>query len=278
MTNQWQSLLENVGEWQGSFTTFSPQGREVNNIQTTTILQAINSDQTMRQTVRRFPENQPIEEKVLEYSTLSRGILFFTSGAFSFGSMQLAPHADLGAEAGLIDGDRRLRLVQLFNRNSELEKITVIREKLPTSKTDYPQNERLTIEQLIGTWEGEAETIFADWSEPKKNPTQLQISYSGDKQITQELRFGSSTNPQSIKSHGEIDGHLIKFTQGSQNTQVVLLPDGASSNCPQQLKFAVPTFWEVGWLINPNKRQRLIRSYNGKGEWQSLTLVTEHKA
>ncbi len=278
MTNQWQSLLENVGEWQGSFTTFSPQGKEVNNIQTTTILQGINDDQTMRQTVRRFPKNQPVEEKILEYSTLSRGILFFSNGAFSFGSMQLAPQADLGAEVGLIDGDRRLRLVQLFNRNSELEKITLIREKLPNSQANYPQNKRLTIDELIGTWEGEAETIFADWSEPKKNPTQLQISYSGDKQITQELRFGSSTNPQSIKSHGEIDGNLIKFTQGSQNTQVILLPDGASSNCPQQLKFAVPTFWEVGWLINPNKRQRLIRSYNGKGEWQSLTLVTEHKA
>jgi len=278
MTNQWQSLLENVGEWQGSFTTFSPQGKEVNDIQTVTILQGINDNQTMRQTVRRLPKTQPVEEKVLEYSTLSKGILFFESGAFSFGSMQLAPSADLGAEAGLIDGDRRLRLVQLFNRNSQLDKLTLIREKLPKSTTKYPQNKRLTIEELIGTWEGEAETIFADWSDPKKNSTQLKISYSGDKQVTQELRYGSSTNPQLIRSHGEIDGHLIKFTQGSQNCQVILLPDGASSNCPQQLKFAVPTFWEVGWLINPNKRQRLIRSYNNKGEWQSLTLVTEHKA
>jgi hypothetical protein len=277
MTNQWQSLLENVGEWQGSFTTFSPQGREVNDISTVTTLEGINDNQTMRQTVRRLPKHQPPEEKVLEYSTLSKGILFFSEGAFSFGSMQLAPHADLGAEAGLIDGDRRLRLVQLFNRTSQLEKITLIREKLPSSNAKYPQNKRLTIEELIGTWEGEAETIFPDWKDPQKHPTQLTISFSGEKQITQELRFGSSTNPQLIKSHGEVDGHLIKFTQGSQPSQVLLLPDGASSNCPQQLKFAVPTFWEVGWLINPKKRQRLIRSYNNKGAWQSLTLVTEYK-
>ena len=277
MTNQWQCLLENLGEWQGSFTTFSPQGKQISDIPTVTSLEAINDQQTMRQIIRRFPPNQPVEEKVLEYSSLSRGILFFPKGDFSFGSMQLAPLADLGAEAGMIDGDRRLRLVQLYNRDSQLEKITLIREKLPNSPAKYPQNKRLTVDELIGTWEGEAETIFADWSEAKKNATQLTIAYSGDSKITQELRFGSSTNPQLIKSQGEISGNLIKFTQGSQHSQVILLPDGASSNCPQQLKFAVPTFWEVGWLINPQKRQRLIRSYNGKGEWQSLTLVTEHK-
>jgi hypothetical protein len=34
---------------------------------------------------------------------------------------------------------------------------------------------------------------------------------------------------------------------------------------------------EVGWLILPNQRQRLVRSYNDKGEWVSLTLVTEQR-
>jgi hypothetical protein len=34
---------------------------------------------------------------------------------------------------------------------------------------------------------------------------------------------------------------------------------------------------EVGWLIEPNLRQRMIRSYSDKGEWVSLTLVTERR-
>jgi hypothetical protein len=36
-------------------------------------------------------------------------------------------------------------------------------------------------------------------------------------------------------------------------------------------------FLEVGWLITPTQRQRLIRRYNAQGGWESLTLVTETK-
>jgi len=49
----------------------------------------------MRQIVRRFQPNQAVEEKVLEYSSLGRGILFFENGAFSR-SIQLAPFQNLG--------------------------------------------------------------------------------------------------------------------------------------------------------------------------------------
>jgi hypothetical protein len=33
----------------------------------------------------------------------------------------------------------------------------------------------------------------------------------------------------------------------------------------------------VGWLLSPTQRQRLIRSYDQKGEWTGITLVTEEK-
>ncbi len=32
-----------------------------------------------------------------------------------------------------------------------------------------------------------------------------------------------------------------------------------------------------GLLLSPTQRQRLIRSYNEKGEWTGITLVTEEK-
>lgn len=55
------------------------------------------------------------------------------------------------------------------------------------------------------------------------------------------------------------------------------MPDGASSTCPLQIQPGQPFFLEVGWLLEPTLRQRMIRSYNSKDEWVSLTLVTERR-
>jgi hypothetical protein len=56
-----------------------------------------------------------------------------------------------------------------------------------------------------------------------------------------------------------------------------LLPDGASATSPLKVQLRQPLFLEAGWLIQSNLRQRMIRSYNDKGEWASLTLVTEER-
>jgi Domain of unknown function (DUF3598) len=57
----------------------------------------------------------------------------------------------------------------------------------------------------------------------------------------------------------------------------LLLPDGVSSNIPLQISHRQPFFVEAGWLLADNERQRLIRSYNDKGEWISSTHVIEHR-
>ncbi len=53
------------------------------------------------------------------------------------------------------------------------------------------------------------------------------------------------------------------------------MPSG--SNTPLQLKLRQEFFVEVGWLVEDNIRQRLIRSYNEKGQWISATHIIEHK-
>ncbi len=102
MRSQWECLLQNLGEWQGSFTQFSLQGKLIEDVPTVVSFEILNDNQTMRQIVRRLPPNQPIQEKVLEYSSLGRQVLFFDSGAFSQGSIQLSPFSEFGAEQGLI--------------------------------------------------------------------------------------------------------------------------------------------------------------------------------
>ncbi|EKQ67739.1 protein of unknown function (DUF3598) [Leptolyngbyaceae cyanobacterium JSC-12] len=277
MKSQWDCLLQNLGEWHGSFTRLSPNGECIEETATVVSLQGLNHNQTMRQTIRRL--TSPPDEKILEYSSLGRGVLFLDTGAFSQGSIQFGPFSEFGAELGLIEtrednspGDRRLRLVQLYNRESQLHQLTLIREY--RAGTNAPERPLLTVNDLLGTWQGEAVTVYPDWQAPKTYTTTLHIERWGDR-LMQQLKIGSSETI--ITSSAAISGSVLTFTQGAQMVQVLLLPDGGSSTCPTQIKTGQPFFLELGWLLRPNLRQRLIRSYGDKGEWNSLTLVTENR-
>lgn len=96
--------------------------------------------------------------------------------------------------------------------------------------------------------------------------------------MEQRLTFDKGSSANTISSRARIDGSILHFDQNSQNpVQVLLLPNGASSTSPLKIQLRQPFFLEVGWLQQPDLRQRLIRRYNDKGEWSSLTLVTERK-
>lgn len=284
LRSQWDCLLQNIGQWQGSFTSFSPLGELLEDTPTVVSLQGLNENKTIRQIVRRYPalthptaEQEP-QELVLEYSSLNRSILFFNNGAFSQGSMQFAPFSEFGAELGLIEGDRRLRLIQLYNRHSHLEKITLIREQLRAENHSpnapvVSECSNLTVDDLLGEWQGQAVTIYPDLRSPDIYPTKLLIDLNDAGRLVQQLSFGDRT----ISSSARIDGKCLYFDQGSQPVQVLLLPDGASCNCPLQIKNGQAFILEVGWIYAPNQRQRMIRSYDQKGGWVSLTLVTESK-
>ncbi|HEY9739325.1 MAG TPA: DUF3598 family protein [Coleofasciculaceae cyanobacterium] len=275
MASQWQCLLKNIGEWQGSFTRFSPQGEQLEDTPTVVSLEGLNNNQTIRQIVRRLPLGQPVDEKVLEYSSLGRNILFCENGAFSQGSIQWGPFSEFGAELGLIEGNRRLRLVQLFDKDSQLSRLTLIREKL--AGTDTPERPVLTLEQLLGEWQGEAVTIYPDWRTPDTYPTRLKIYREDTNRLAQQLTFGTGASARTITSTAKINGSILHFDQSALPTQILLLPDGASSNCPVAVKSGHFFVLEVGWLLQPNQRQRLVRTYSDKGEWVNLTLVREQR-
>ena len=95
--------------------------------------------------------------------------------------------------------------------------------------------------------------------------------------MTQQLTFGEGDAARTITSTARIDGSILHFDQSAQAVQVLFLPNGASSNCPQHLKVGQPFVLEVGWLIEPHLRQRMVRRYDAQGGWSSLTLVTEQK-
>ncbi|MUG98598.1 DUF3598 family protein [Scytonema sp. UIC 10036] len=267
MNSQWTALLKNIGEWEGSFTRLSPLGEILEDTPSVVALEGLDNNQKIRQTIRLGGS-----DKVLEYSTLARSVLFFDNGAFSQGSIQLAPFSEFGAEFGLIYENQRLRLVQLFDKNLQLDKLTLIREHL--AGTQPPQKPPLTVDELLGEWQGEAVTIYPDWRSPENYSTKMQLQLDGNGRLIQSLTFGNRT----ISSTATVKNSIIHFDQDSQKqVQVLLLPNGASATSPLKLSLRQPFFLEVGWLIQPGLRQRMIRSYSDKGDWISLTLVTENK-
>jgi hypothetical protein len=276
MASQWDYFLKNLGKWHGSFTRVSPQGQEVSDTPTLVTLEGLNNNQNVHQVVRYLPPNESPRDVVVDYDSLNRSIFFFANGAFSQGSMQWGPYSTFGGEFGLIDNDfgdgsRRLRMVQLFDSSAKFEKVVLIREKLPDS--NIPERPVLTVNSLLGEWSGEATTMYADLSNPTIFSSYLHVKQQDDSHIEQQLSFGNKN----ISSIARIEGSKLLFENSDLPSQILLLPDGASCNCPLEVKLGHNFVLEMGWLLKPNVRQRIIRSYNKKGNWVSCTLVTEKK-
>jgi hypothetical protein len=275
MATNWENFLKNQGEWRGSFTKVSLDGALLTS--TPSILNLVSSEDNTLMTfrLRRFgPEgydSQPTQDYQQEYRTLGRQIIFFETGAFSKGALQLPYASQFGAEYGFVGQDRRLRLVQLYTPQKEFESLTLIREfRSGTTASERPP---LTVESLLGEWQGNARTIDTNWYDSGPVPTHLQIRRTDDLHLQQVLSFGD----QKITSTAQIEGNSLIFAGKCSNRQITLLPDGASSNVPLTLKLGEPFFVEAGWLVSDRERQRLIRHYDEKGTWTGSTHVIEHK-
>ena len=274
MGSNWENFLKNLGEWRGSFTQLSPQGEILSSTPSILNLEAFEENQLVQFRLRRYatPDYQepPLQDYRQDYRTLGRQIIFFDTGAFSKGSFQLAPFSDFGAEFGFVHQDRRLRLVQLFDQQSQLSSLTLIREFRNGSQAQ--ERPPLTLEQLLGTWQGQACTAYADLRSPEVTPTELSLQQQGN-ELEQHLHFRGQT----LVDRAHIEGNRLLFTSQGQLRQILLLPDGTSCNTPLTLLLRQPFFVEVGWLLATGQRQRLIRHYDATGAWVSATLVTETK-
>jgi Domain of unknown function (DUF3598) len=273
METNWANFLKNLGEWQGSFTQVANDGDLLGSTPSILTLEGLEDNQLVKFRIRRFANDlheQPTVDSTQEYRYLGKQAVFFDTGAFSKGSLQVAPFTEFGAEYGFVAGDRRSRLVQLFGKQGSFASMTLIREI--RSGTAAELRPDLTIAQLVGKWTGTATTVYADWQDPTSLSVNLEIS-AVDGSLQQQLSFGDRT----ITSTAKIEGNQLHFDEGATPRKVLLLPDGLSSNIPVQISHRQPFFVEAGWLLSDHQRQRLIRSYNEKGEWVSSTHVVEHR-
>lgn len=240
MASQWDNFLQNLGTWRGSFSSLSADGQVLSSTPSILSLEKGNEERLVHFRLRRFAdqtcEGEPIHDLQQDYRSLGRQVVFFETGTFCKGSLQVAPGSAFGAEFGFIHADRRHRLVQLHRNDGSFDKLVLIREfRSGTEAEDYPP---LESSQLQDSWSGTAATISADWPEPDFEPCCFSLNLSAD-----------------------------------SAQQLTWMPDGGYHLTPREINHRHAFEVEAGWLTGPNRLERLIRRYDAKGAWQSATQI-----
>ncbi len=275
MNSNWHNFLQNLGEWQGSFTDVSVTGELQESTPSILSLAGSEDNQLVRFRIRRYGADgydaAPVSDYEQEYRSIGRQNIFFDTGAFSKGTLQLAPFSEFGAEYGFVQENRRWRCVQLFDTEHNFVNLVLIREfRQGTNAVERPP---LTVDQLVGKWEGQAVTAYADLQNPDHYTTSLEINQMDVDRLEQKLSWGNQT----IVTSAKIAENRLRFENGNNPREILLLPDGGSINIPLQIQRHEPFFVEAGWLVTDTERQRLLRQYNAKGEWVSSTHIIERK-
>ncbi|MFQ6538478.1 MULTISPECIES: DUF3598 family protein [Aphanothece] len=272
MSSQWDNFLRNLGEWHGSFADLDIQGSVLRSTPSILSLEASEEGRCVHFRLRRFgqggTDTPPTSDHRQDYRSLGRQVVFFETGAFAKGSLQIAPRTRSGAEYGFVGPDRRLRLVQLHGEDGRFESLVLIREF--RAGGNAPERPPLELDQLVGTWQGQAATVEADWPEPTLSPCASRIERCGGDQVRILTTIGSDQT----ERQGSLQGRTIRF-DGPAPELLNLLPDGGSSRVPLQVSHREAFSVEAGWLSSPTERQRLIRRYNDRGEWVSASHLIE---
>jgi hypothetical protein len=235
MASQWDNFLQNLGEWHGSFASLDPSGRPLECTPSILSLKQGEEERLVHFSLRRFgngPDAPPTREISQDYRSLGKQVVFFASGAFNKGSLQVAPNTAFGGEFGFIGGNRRHRLVQLYSEAGSFNQLVLIREFRAVSGA--AECAPTSAEQLLGSWAGQSATISADWPEPTLSDCRLEITAA------------------------DLDG-------------LKLLPDGGFCRLPERVSHREAFVLEGGWLPAPGRMERLIRRYDATGAWLSAS-------
>ena len=271
MKSQWECVLENLGEWVGSFTTVTPQGELIEDIPSIISLEGVRDNQAIHLVLKRFyplpgSTETYAKEVVWDFSTPPGiGAVYFETGAFSSGGLTATSGVKFIVEFSLVGIDRRFRTIQQFDANHRLDRVTYVREH--RQGTDAPERPHLTIPDLSGRWTGTAITRFPDDRSPATNP--IESTFTVD-ETGYQWREGSESIDLNV-----INERLLQFARGQQSYQLLLLPDSSYSLTPTQIVPGNPFFIEIGWINQLGQRQRLVRRYDSTGTWHSVTFITE---
>jgi hypothetical protein len=277
MKSQWECVLENLGEWVGSFTTVTPTGALIEDIPSIIMLEGIRDNQAIHLVLKRFyplpnsSERYP-KEVVWDFNTPPGvGAIYFETGAFSSGVLAVNSGVKSIFEFSLVAEDRRFRMIQMFDSDLKLDRLTYVREY--RQGTNLPERPQLIIADLLGKWQGTAIALYAD----DRSSSMMDIDSTF---ILSDTGYQLIADGRSIDlkvANDNLALNLLQFTdeRNRQSCQMLLLPDGGYAITPTQIALGYPFSVEIGWVHQPGKRQRLVRQYDSTGKWESVTFINE---
>ncbi len=289
MKSQWYCIQQNIGTWHGSFTQFSPEGRQIKDTPSVLTLVETDPGQKMQLTLERTPLNASPEVTRRDFSApgMAPYVYFFESGAFSQGSAQWAIFGQFGAEMSIKLGDRRVRFVIMYDSTSDgmscLKYVTLIRE---TQAGGTPFTEpSVTVKQLTGNWKGEADVLYATMAPMTTGESFWQLT---DELICQEQLDKATQVTQSLSlirqgqaAVAEQTPIILKASGEGLIYQLMLLPNGAYCLLPQCIQKDYAFRVEVGWVrpvdgpVDAWVRSRLMRNYDSRGIWTHSVLIED---
>jgi Domain of unknown function (DUF3598) len=275
MKSQWECVLENLGEWVGSFTTVTAQGELIEDIPSIIQLTGVRDNQAIHLVLKRFytlpnSTERYAKEVVWDFSTPPGiGAIYFDTGAFSSGAWAVNMGVKTIAEFSLLARDRRFRMIQTFDINQRLDRVTFVREQ--QQGTTAPERPQLQISDLLGSWSGTATTFADDDRVPIITTT--------------ESTFTAISSGYQLVENGELldlmaigdpfTARILQFSRSGQAYEMLLLPDGGYSTTPSETRLGHPFDLEIGWIHQTGQRQRLVRRYDGAGKWASTSFMID---
>ncbi|WP_309740340.1 DUF3598 family protein [Chamaesiphon sp. OTE_20_metabat_361] len=271
MKSQWECVLENLGEWVGSFTTVTAGGESIEDIPSIIKLEGSRDNRSVHLVLTRFyplpnsTERYP-KEVVWNFSTPPGiGAIYFETGAFSSGALAVFAGVKTIAEFSLRAADRRFRTIETFDIDGKLDRVTFVREQ--RQGTIAPERPHLTINDLVGTWTGTATTFYPQLAPiVTQTATTFTASATGYQLVTDEDSIDLRVANQRL---------LFATARSGESYQMLLLPDGSYTTTPTQIRLGCPFELEIGWMYQPGQRQRLVRRYDSAGQWHSATLICD---
>jgi len=272
MKSQWECVLENLGEWVGSFTAVTAKGEPIEDIPSVIRLEGIRDRQAIHLVLNRFyplpsSTERSAKEVIWDFSSPPGvGAIYFETGAFSSGALAVTAGVKTIGEFSLIEIDRRFRMIQTFDPHQRLDRVTFVREY--RQGTTAPERPHLTIADLLGRWTGTATAFYPPSESPMITNTESTLI---------EIDSGYQLVEDNDSMNLIVSSFALQFVnpKDGQSYQMLLLPDGGYATTPTQIRLGHPFYLEVGWVYQQRQRQRLVRRYDSTGKWESATFISE---
>ena len=244
MSDQWTRFQRNLGVWQGSFVTFDQQ-LELKQVQPSELtLNLAPSGANIELSLLFWPDQkdvpavppsgEPVKRICQSFSDLPSELCFFPTGSFCRGSLFITPVRQAWtrpyAEFGFLCGDRRHRLVLLWDGAGRMDRIVLIREF--RSRSGAVERPGFDLAMLDGDW------------------------------LLQETRrvSGETADHSTARHDGwRLDAYSLR--------DLMPLPDGGAIRAPLQLGEEKELVIEAWWSSGPDRIERITRRYDPDGSW-----------